>query len=159
MDLSDVIKTVLRDIINWKWQFVTSVHLLQSSSVRRVFHKCKYRQLRFSCAMRREMVQWNVQPWNAILLHPLISIFKFTSIICCKWRRNTKYVGIQTLAIMPILPTFWVLSVKWALTRCVPPGRYVDEREAVRQTHHHVVVVNDVTVRRRRDISAEREVY
>ena len=61
---------------------------------KRVFHKlstiqeCQYCQLRFSCAMRRELVPWSPQPWNVILLYSVISNFKISSIICCKCRRK-----------------------------------------------------------------------
>ena len=37
-----------------------------------------------SIANRKKLDQWNLQPWNVILLNPLIYIFIFTNIICCK---------------------------------------------------------------------------
>ena len=44
--------------------------------------ECQYHQLCFGCAIRKKLDQWRLQPWNVILLHPLISTFTFTNIIC-----------------------------------------------------------------------------
>ena len=64
--------------------------LVRLSHANRVFHKpftiqeCQYCQLSFGCAIRKKLDEWSLQPWNVILLCPLISIFTFTDIISCK---------------------------------------------------------------------------
>ena len=56
----------------------------------RGFHKlsaiqeCQYCQLHFSCAIRKKLDQWSLQPWNAILLHWLKFNLIFTNLMCCK---------------------------------------------------------------------------
>ena len=48
----------------------------------------KILQLNFSCAIRKKLDQWSLQPWNVVWICPLISNFICTNIICCKERRK-----------------------------------------------------------------------
>ena len=56
----------------------------------RVFKKlftiqeCQFYQFRSSCAIKKELNQWNLQLWKVIPLHPLISNLIFTSIKYCQ---------------------------------------------------------------------------
>ena len=64
----------------------------------RVFHKLsimqewQYCHLDFSCAIRKELVQWSLKPSNIMLLHPLMSNFTFTT----NKKGNSKNMGIQS---------------------------------------------------------------
>ena len=68
----------------------------------RGFHKlstpqeCQYCQFYFSCAIRKELDQWSLQPWNVLLLDSLISnSHSLTSYVANK-EGNCKYIGIQS---------------------------------------------------------------
>ena len=50
--------------------------------------ECQYCQFHFRFTIKEELDQWSLQPWNAILLNPLISILIFTNITFCKFRRK-----------------------------------------------------------------------
>ena len=57
----------------------------------------QYCHLHFSCAIKKVLVKWSLQPSNVMLLHPLISNFTFTNILCCKEKRKQHiYMGIQS---------------------------------------------------------------
>ena len=43
--------------------------------------ECQYCQLHFSCAIKTDPDQWSLQPWNVIILYPLLSNCIFTNII------------------------------------------------------------------------------
>ena len=70
------------------------IYFCKTSKVFHIFcavQECQYSQLLFSCAIRNEQDQWNLESWKIICLYPLISNVTFTSITCCKCKRWELY--------------------------------------------------------------------
>ena len=76
----------------------------------RVFHRfsaiqeCQYCQLCLNCAIRKELDHRSLQPWNVILLYPLISNLIFT----VNKEKKLQIYGSTIMTIMPILPILCV---------------------------------------------------
>ena len=74
------------------WEFFTNCPQIKKANI-----LC---QLHFSCVIKKELDQWNLQPWNVVLLDPLISHFIFISIIHYKWGRQLQINGNTKSAII-----------------------------------------------------------